>query len=96
MSSHNTSIPSTNWSKSSVQDIENVDEQTSRRHIQIGNTPSSTWPPRILDLVVAADGPRLESIEVELVDWDGPNDPENPFVYRCPLLFSSVEERTLR
>ena len=75
-----------------MQDIENVDEPASRRHIQIGNTPTPSWSPRILDLVIAADGPRLESIEVEIVDWDGPDDPENPSVH---LLLRSIEAQII-
>lgn len=86
--SRNTSIPSTTESKGSVKELENGERQPSvatgeNRRVQIGNCPTrppGPTPPRILNLRVAADGPRLESVEVEIIDWDGPNDPENPYV----------------
>ena len=58
----------------------------SQPRVQIGNTPTrppGRLPPRILELRNAADGPRLESVEVEIVDWNGPDDPENPLVLYC-------------
>lgn len=82
--SRNTSIPSSYESKGSVKEHEDVETALpSQPRVQIGNTPTrppGRLPPRILELRNAADGPRLESVEVEIVDWDGPDDPENPLV----------------
>lgn len=76
--SRNTSVPESDLSKASVKDVEDVNEQG--RRVQIGMPFPSSFP-RILELNMAADGPRLESIEVEIVDWDGSYDPENPLVH---------------
>lgn len=82
--SRNTSIPSTNESKGSIKELENAESQPETpRRVQIGNTPTrppGRLPPRILELRNAADGPRLESVEVEIIDWNGTGDPENPLV----------------
>lgn len=82
--SRNTSIPSTNESKGSIKELENAESQPETpRRVQIGNIPTrppGRLPPRILELRNAADGPRLESVEVEIIDWNGTGDPENPLV----------------